>query len=128
MSVLLRKKILVVDDDPELLETLAEFLEEEGAEVSTAASGFEALRMSEASSFDVIVSDIQMPEMDGLELVRRLSKHHEDKPVILMTGFGGVDTLEEAMKRGAFDYLLKPFSMESLHASLTWALTSRYLA
>lgn len=124
MTTLVDKKILVVDDDPQLLDTLVELLEEEGARVVTASNGADAIRLSHAQAFDVIISDIQMPEIDGIELVRRLSKLQEGKPVILMTGFGSVDTLEEAMKHGAFDYLLKPFSMDSLRASLVWALTS----
>ena len=80
MSTLSKKKILVVDDDLELLDTLAEFLEEEGAEVVTSASASEALRVCEATAFDVILSDIQLPEIDGIELLRRLAKQHQDKP------------------------------------------------
>lgn len=107
-------RILVVDDEPRIREILAEFLEMEGFRVETASNGAEALVVLSRGAFDVVISDLKMPEMGGLELLAAIREHTPDIVSILMTGFGTVETAIESMKRGAFDYILKPFKMDEV--------------
>ncbi|MEC8051913.1 MAG: HD domain-containing phosphohydrolase [Myxococcota bacterium] len=101
-------RILVADDHPAIRELLTELLEAEGALVETVASGLEAwTKLKEP--FDVLLTDLKMPEVDGLELIRRTVQLDEPPVIVMMTGYGTVDTAVEAMKLGAYDYVLKPF-------------------
>jgi DNA-binding NtrC family response regulator len=115
--------ILVVDDDEALRETLAEILGEEGLDVCAVDSGAAALRMVREREFDVVLSDIEMPNMDGFELLEALKTTQSDAQVILMTAFGSAACVTRAMHGGALDYLSKPFSREQLEASVQRALT-----
>jgi len=114
--------ILVVDDEPNYLIVLEEILKEEGYEVFTASSAREALRIAEHSDLDLIISDIRMPEMDGIELLKRVRQRNSDLPVILITAFAEVDKAVTAMQLGAFTYLAKPFSNEALLANVEKAV------
>jgi DNA-binding NtrC family response regulator len=114
--------ILVVEDDAVLLETLAELLVEEGLEVQAVESGAAALKAVRAREFDVVLSDIKMPGMDGFELLQALKTIQPDARVILMTAFGSAAWVTKAMLGGALDYLSKPFSRDQLEAAIHRAL------
>jgi two-component system NtrC family response regulator len=106
--------ILIVDDEKNYLLILSAVLEEEGFEVLTALSGREALDIQKTSDLDLILTDMKMPEMDGIELLENLKAVNPDIPVIVMTAHGTVDKAVEAMQKGAYTYVLKPFDNERL--------------
>ncbi len=108
------ESILIVDDEKNYLLVLRAVLEEEGYEVLTALRGTEALEAQETSDLDLVVTDMKMPGMDGIELLERIKARDPDLPVIMMTAHGTVDKAVEAMQKGAYSYLLKPFDNERL--------------
>src|ERR1700742_3194828 len=101
-------RILVVDDEVNARTALAELLRDEGYEVEMAADAFKALGKFEAFSPHVVVTDLKMPGMDGIELVKKLRASDEAPAVVVMTAFGAVQTAVDAMRAGAADYLTKP--------------------
>ena len=107
-------RILVVDDEPNARTALAEILKEEGYQVETAADGFKGLARAEEFGPDLVLTDLKMPGMDGVELLRKLRHHAADVPVVLMTAFGAVETAVSAMREGAADYLTKPLNTDEL--------------
>jgi two-component system response regulator FlrC len=106
--------VMVVEDDSELREALNETLTLAGYNVATASDGQEALRQLEERQFDLIVSDIQMPRMDGHTLLKKVKSNHPDLPVMLMTAYGSIQQAVDAMRDGAVDYMVKPFEAEVL--------------
>jgi two-component system NtrC family response regulator len=106
--------ILVVDDEKNYLLVLSAVLEEEGYEVLTALSGPEAIEIQKASDIDLVLTDMKMPTMDGIELLERIKAHDPDLPVIMMTAHGTVDKAVEAIQKGAYTYILKPFDNDRL--------------
>ncbi len=106
--------ILIVDDEKNYLLVLSAVLEEEGHEVLTAQSGPDALEILKSSDIDLVLTDMKMPGMDGMELLERVKMHDVDLPVIMMTAHGSVDKAVEAMQKGAYSYILKPFDNERL--------------
>lgn len=106
--------ILVVDDEKNYLLVLSALLEEEGYEVLTALSGPEAIEIQKASDIDLVLTDMKMPTMDGIDLLERIKAYDPDVPVIIMTAHGTVDKAVEAMQKGAYTYILKPFDNERL--------------
>lgn len=104
-----RKKILIIDDEESMRHMLSLILKKEGYEVITANGGKEALELVSSISFDFILSDIIMPEMDGLELLQALKDRKVESTIIMMSAYGTINTAVEAMKRGAYDYISKPF-------------------
>lgn len=108
-------RILIVDDEEAMRESLAAWLMKDGYPVETAGSGPDALKMVEEEHFDLVLTDIKMPEMDGIELLARLREvGPEELLVVMITAYGSIETAVEAMKKGAADYLLKPFDPEQL--------------
>jgi len=107
-------RILVVDDEKFIRDIIADFLAMEGYVVRTAEDGAAAADELRRARFDLIISDLKMPRMGGLELLHEVSKAHPDTMTIIMTGFGTVETAIDAMKRGAYDYILKPFKVEEV--------------
>lgn len=107
-------RILVADDESDITTVLADILSEQGYEVETAGDGMEAWTRFQSESFDLVVTDLKMPEMGGLELLRRIQEQGRSALVIIMTGFATVETAIEALKIGAFDYILKPFKVGEL--------------
>ena len=107
-------RILVVDDEQVIREILADFLSMEGFIVRTAADGSDALVELSRSRYDLVLSDLKMPKMGGLELLEAIQKHTPHVVTVIMTGFGTVETAIDAMKRGAYDYILKPFKVEEV--------------
>ena len=106
--------VLVVDDEKNYPLILGAVLEEEGFEVLTANSGMEALEIQKTSDVDLVLTDMKMPSMDGLELLEKIKARDPDCPVIMMTAYGSVDKAVEAMEKGAYSYILKPFDNEKL--------------
>ncbi len=109
-----RPRVLVVDDEKFIRDILADFLGLEGYFVRTASDGVSALDVLHASRFDVVISDLKMPRMGGIELLEAIPRISPNTLTIIMTGFGTVETAIEAMKRGAYDYVLKPFKMDEV--------------
>lgn len=107
-------RILVVDDEKFIRDIIADFLSMEGYIVRTAEDGVVAADELRRARFDLVISDLKMPRMGGLELLREVSDTHPDTMTIIMTGFGTVETAIDAMKRGAYDYVLKPFKVEEV--------------
>jgi two-component system NtrC family response regulator len=106
--------VLIVDDEKNYPPILGAVLEEEGFETLTAASGHEALRRLEEADVDIVLTDMKMPGMDGIELLEEIKKQDQDLPVIMMTAYGTVDKAVEAMQKGAYSYILKPFDNKRL--------------
>ncbi|MCC6676991.1 MAG: sigma-54-dependent Fis family transcriptional regulator [Phycisphaerales bacterium] len=132
-------RILIVDDDPIVAESLAEFLARQDYAVATAASATEALeamtkaeREPEAPGqpprpFDLVISDISMPRSDGLSLLREIARQHRGTAVVMLTGYGTIESAVESLRHGACDYLTKPIVDQELRLSLERALRQRAL-
>ena len=116
------KKILLVDDEPRILTLLHSVLRTEGLEAVSAKDGPDAMVLLKSQKFDLMVSDIRMAPMDGMELFRAARSECPELPVILLTAYGSVETAIEAMKNGAFDYLTKPFKVDELILTVKRAL------
>ncbi len=116
------RTILVVDDEPNYLIVLSEILREEGFEVFTAKSGIEGLPVVKDSDIDLVISDMKMPRMDGIQFLENIKKINRQLPVILITAYAEVEKAVEAMRLGAFNYIAKPFSNEALLASVDKAI------
>ena len=106
--------VLIVDDEKNYPLILGAVLAEEGFEIITANSASEALDCIEASDIDLVLTDMKMPVMSGIDLLERVKQKDPDLPVIMMTAHGTVDKAVEAMEKGAYSYLLKPFDNERL--------------
>jgi DNA-binding NtrC family response regulator len=118
-----RKSILVVDDEKPQREILEEILTSEGYEVTTASSGEAALRIARERRFDLALTDLKMTGMDGIELLTRLLAFDSSIIVILLTAHGSIESAKEALRRGAFDYLEKPFERDALLDTIRRALS-----
>jgi two-component system NtrC family response regulator len=122
------KSVLLIDDDESLRRVVEYNLREDGYQVVTAADGRSGLQRFQESPVDLVLTDVRMPEMDGVELMMHLKAMQPDLPVIVLTAHGTIDSAVEAMKVGAFDYLTKPFSRDQLKASVRKALELGALA
>jgi len=118
-------KVLIVDDEQNILLYLSEALEDEGYAITTKGSGKEAVTVLEKENFDLILVDLKLRDIDGLEVMREAKKYSPDTVVIMLTGHGSLETAVEAMRFGAFDYLLKPCSIQDLRTSLRRGLENR---
>lgn len=114
-------KVLLVDDEEDFAEMLSLRLKELGEKVTVAHSGQEGLDTLAKTSIDVVILDIKMPGMDGIETLREIKKQYPIIEVILLTGHGSTETAVEGMKLGAFDYLMKPADFGDLAAKLEGA-------
>lgn len=124
---MIQSRILVVDDEESIREFFEIMLKREGYEVVTAANGLEALEALKKQSMDLVISDIQMPEMSGMELLTRMKETDPEATVIMITAFGSTDTAVEAMKLGAYDYVQKPFKIDEVKIIIRQALEKRSL-
>ena len=115
--------ILVVDDDDVIRDTLCELLSQEHS-CQTADTAENALAQLEARSFDVVLTDISMPGLNGMELLRRVLELHPGTPVIMISGLTDQEQAQSLINQGAFDYLLKPFRLEVVEESVRRALAS----
>ncbi len=119
--------VLVVDDDASLRRIVEFTLQEEGLHVDTATNGAEALARFQERKYDLVVSDVRMPGLSGVDLLGELRRADPGVPVVLITAFATVELAVEAMRRGAFDYLAKPFTRDALRTSVHRALRVRKL-
>ena len=106
--------ILVIDDEKSIRNTLQEILEYENHKVELATNGPEGIELVEKNEFDVVLCDIKMPEMDGIEVLERIIEKSHDIPVIMISGHGNIDTAVEAIKKGAYDFIEKPLDLNRL--------------
>lgn len=120
-------KILIIDDERSIRNTLKDILEYEKHEVDEAADGTEGLKMAEKQKYDVILCDIKMPKMDGIEVLEKLQELNSDIPVVMISGHGTIDTAVDAIKRGAFDYISKPPDLNRLLITVRNALDRQLL-
>ena len=102
-------KILIVDDEVNLLQSLGDVLRSKGFMVGTARNGLEALDKLKERFFDLIIADLKMPRMGGMELLKVVRERYPQAAVVILTGYGTVKSAVDAIKRGAYDYLVKPF-------------------
>jgi DNA-binding NtrC family response regulator len=117
------KDILIVDDEIDMLQLLKRSLEPDlSCRVATATSGKEALRLLSRETFDLVLADLKMPGMDGLQLLDAIKREYSDLTVVMMTAFGGVEKAVEAMRHGAYDFITKPFDHETILMRLEKAL------
>jgi DNA-binding NtrC family response regulator len=121
------EKVLLVDDEVDFLDTLSERMRDRGMNVSTTTSAEEALKKVDAESYDAIVLDLMMPEMDGLELLKAIKKKRPELQVILLTGYASVGKGIEAMKFGAVDFLEKPADLKVLTEKIKEAQAHKML-
>ena len=117
-----KKKILIVDDDQDICETLSDILDEEGYDVVTASDGQEALEKIRQGSFNLVITDIKMPIMDGMALLKEIEKSHKDIEVIVITSYGNEGQQVEAARLGAYEYLNKPLNLDQLKNIIVRAL------
>lgn len=115
-------KILIVDDEPTILNLLNKILTSQGYDITPAGNGEKALQLLDTNTFDLMISDINMTPINGMELLRTASKSYPDMGVIMLTAYGTVGTAVEAMKEGAFDYITKPFKLDELVLTVQRAL------
>src|SRR5918994_317488 len=121
-------RILLIDDDPGVRDSMERTLRSAGYAVQSAASGEEGVEMAKGGAYDVILSDMRMPGISGLDILRQLREIRVDSAFIIMTGFGTVDTAVEAMKLGAVDFVQKPFFRDELLMRVRSAADRRQLA
>jgi len=108
------KNVLIVDDELNMRLVLSAVLKKEGFEVSSASDGREALQVLQSNKIDVVITDLKMPDMDGMELLTNISAQYPEIPVIMITAHGSIATAVEALKKGALDYITKPFDAMDL--------------
>jgi two-component system, NtrC family, response regulator AtoC len=123
-----KKQVLIVDDEPNLRKILAAQLSRDGYDVMTAEDGEQGLATLRDHHIDLVVTDLKMPRVDGMQLLREALRIDPDLPVVMITAHGTVDTAVEALKIGAFDYLTKPFDKDEVRAIVAKALKTRQLA
>ncbi len=117
-----KPKILVVDDEINVCKSIASVLEDQGYEIDTALSGEEGLNKHNENQYDLIVADLMMPDITGIELLRRIKSRTPNVQCIVVTGYPSIKTAVEAIKHGAFDYIPKPFTPDELRTLVNRAL------
>ncbi len=122
-----RKQVLIVDDEPNLRKILSAQLSRDGYEVMTAEDGEQGLAMLKDHHIDLVITDLKMPKVDGMTLLRRAIQEDAELPIILITAHGTIDTAVEALKSGAFDFVTKPFDKDEVRQIVAKALKTREL-
>ncbi|PKN64714.1 MAG: DNA-binding response regulator [Deltaproteobacteria bacterium HGW-Deltaproteobacteria-10] len=120
-------KVLIVDDELNMRLVLAAMLKKEGYAITAAADGLEALQILKANKMDVVVTDLKMPNLDGMGLLQRITEQYPEVPVIMITAHGTVATAVEALKKGALDYITKPFELDDLKNVISKAIRTSTL-
>jgi two-component system response regulator AtoC len=123
-----KKQVLIVDDEPNLRKILSAQLSRDGYDVMTAEDGEQGLQILREHHIDLVVTDLKMPKVDGMTLLREALREDPELPVVMITAHGTVDTAVEALKLGAFDYLTKPFDKDEVRQIVAKALRTRQLA
>ncbi len=122
-----QERILIVDDEEQMRELLAKVLEKNGYQVTAAADGSQALALLEKEPMDLVVTDVRMPGLDGMEALRAIKELNPEIVIILMTAFGSIDQAVQAVKEGAYDYINKPFKIDEMLLTIKKALDERRL-
>ena len=120
-------KILVIDDERSIRSTLKEVLEYENHEIDTAENGIEGIEMFAKGKHELVLCDIKMPNMDGIEVLEKLIDMPGNAPIVMISGHGNIDTAVEAIKKGAFDFIEKPLDLNRLLITIRNALERKYL-
>ena len=107
-------EILFVDDEKELLFTVDEYLSQRGYNITVVNSGLKALELTKKKRIDVVITDLKMPEINGIELLKAVKEYQPETEVIILTGYGSIETAVEALKLGGYDYLQKPIKLARL--------------
>jgi nitrogen regulation protein NR(I) len=123
-----KKQVLIVDDEPNLRKVLSAQLSRDGYDVLVAEDGEQGLKLLAENHIDLVITDLKMPKVDGMTLLRRALEEQSDLPVVMITAHGTVDTAVEALKVGAFDYLTKPFDWDEVRQIVAKALKTKQLA
>ncbi|MEI6306605.1 MAG: response regulator, partial [Deltaproteobacteria bacterium] len=123
----MESKILIVDDELSMREFLSILLEREGYRVTAAANADAALAQLDLNLFDLVISDVKMPGLNGIELLRRIKTNAPDTSVLMITAFSEAEQAVEAMKLGAYDYIAKPFKIEEVKQLVKNAIEKRDL-
>ena len=110
--------IVVVDDEEVVLSLVRDALEDDGFTVDTAPDAFKALEIVENKRVDLIITDIRMPKMDGIEMVKRIRQTRPDVAIIFTTGYANLNSAKDALRQGASDYILKPFELKEIRHSV----------
>jgi len=121
------KHVLIVDDEISICEVIGQYLKKNGYDVSLASSGEDAVELLAKNSIDLIITDIKMPGMSGVDLLKHVKQEHQTLPVLMTTGFPTLDTAIEALKLGAYDYMTKPFHLEEIGEKVKRAFSARKL-
>jgi DNA-binding NtrC family response regulator len=117
------EKILIVDDEPDMLRLLSMILRDKTSyEITTTNNPVEAIELAKKGGFDLVLSDLKMPGMDGIEIIEAVKKVDEDIPVIIITAFASVESASEAIQKGGFDFITKPFRKEQILFTIDKAL------
>ncbi|MCX5718717.1 MAG: response regulator [Nitrospirae bacterium] len=117
------EKLLVVDDEPDMLRLLSMIIKEKTPyEVATTNNPLEVLELVKKGEFDLVIADLKMPGLDGIELLESLKRFDEDIPVIIITAYGTVEAAVETINKGAFDFITKPFRKEQILFTIEKAL------
>ncbi|MCX7988368.1 MAG: response regulator [Thermodesulfovibrio sp.] len=117
------EKILIVDDEPDMLKLLSMILREKTPyDVITTNNPIEAVQLVKTTDFDLIITDLKMPGLDGLQLLEEVKKKNEDIPVVIITAYGTIDSATEAIEKGGFDFITKPFKKEQILFTIDRAL------
>ncbi len=120
-------RVMVVDDEENIREVLSNFLSDLGYDVVVATDGQDALNKFHKGEYDLIVSDLLMPSIDGLELLKRIREIDKDVIFLMITGYPSIETAVEAIKKGAYDYITKPFHMEDVKLRIERAFEKKSL-
>jgi DNA-binding NtrC family response regulator len=120
-------RLLLVDDDPLIVNSLCEFLRLEGYQVDSAPDGARAVEMLAANRYNLVITDVNMPRTNGLELLRTIRNHYPDVVVLVITGYGTIENAVEAVKMGAFEYLTKPIIDDEIRVTIQKALKQQTL-
>jgi two-component system NtrC family response regulator len=120
-------KILIIDDEPAQVQALAGFLKKKGYDIQSALNGRQGLQQIERQTIDLVITDFRLPDIDGVEVLKRVQAINPDIDVIMMTAFGSVESAVEAMRAGAVDYLMKPIDLDQLELVLARALEHKQL-
>src|SRR5262252_5978551 len=123
----MRRKLLVVDDDPYSMTQIRKLLESDELQVETASSGQEALTALSGADYSVMITDLRMPGMGGMDLIREVAQRRVGVTTIVTTAFGSIDRVDEAMRLGAYDFLTKPIDPTNLKLVMDRALKQRAL-
>ncbi|MBI5639879.1 MAG: response regulator [Nitrospirae bacterium] len=120
-----KASILIIDDEGIVRTSCSRALSPEGYEVKTAQNGIEGLKMLETERFDLVLTDLKMPDMDGIEVLGKIKEKWPGTEVVIITGYQTVDTAVKAIKLGAFNYIEKPFTPDALLAAVAEALEKK---